>query len=105
MLHQSCLINELQKYDKLVRRINFFEKTYKLNCCVIPTFISVLVGILSVFEDTVYFNTHSCGSKVDIFAYSMVTHLVRTCGPKLKKTWEIIIWNKYENNTMNVSAL
>ncbi len=37
---------------------------------------------------------------VDIFAYSTVTRLVRTPGPKFKKTWVIIIRNKFENNNM-----
>ena len=43
---------------------------------------------------------HSSGSMVDIFAYSMVAHLVRTHGQKFKKIWIIIIWNKSENNNI-----
>ena len=58
MLHQSCLINKTQKYDELVRRIKFYEITYKLNYCVVPTLIRVLEGILSVSKDTVYNPTY-----------------------------------------------
>ncbi len=58
MLHQSCLVNKPQKYDELVRMIKFYEITYKLNYCVVPTFTRVLGGILSVSKDTVYNLTH-----------------------------------------------
>ena len=54
MLHQSCLIDKPQKYDELVRMMKFYKITCKLNYCVVPTFIRVLEGILSVSKDTAY---------------------------------------------------
>ena len=58
MLHQSCLINKTQKYDELVRRIKFYEITYKLNYYVVPKYTRVLGGILSISNDTVNNATH-----------------------------------------------
>ena len=98
--------------------IKFYEITCKLNYCVVLTFIKVLEGSLSVSKDTAYNLTrvvawrillHFCTSLLlkhsGYIAYSMVTHSVCTHGPKFMEIWVIIIWNKYENNTINVSAL